>query len=109
MLVIYQMDFDNTRWSCPWNSDSQQLYTKHCQRYGVYGVSVCVHRSVHSYLEQTEMPKTLPSRKLRVQTAINSLKGLPQLHFGKEFPSIDNRPPTYLVALHCYFKGSHFS
>ena len=26
-IIVYQMEFERTRWSCPWNSD-QRLYTK---------------------------------------------------------------------------------
>ena len=58
MSVIYQMDFDNTRWSCPWNSDSQ-LYTKHCQRYGVYGYGVCVYSYLGPPPEQTDISENI--------------------------------------------------
>ena len=33
-MIVYQMEFHRTRWSCPWNSD--QNYAKLC--YGVAGV-----------------------------------------------------------------------
>ena len=42
VFIVYRMEFDKTKWSCPWNSD--QNCTKNSARgwYGFKGVGGCV-------------------------------------------------------------------